>query len=70
MYLSELSFVLTFIFTFKRCVYIEKILYSRNMKIHLKKKEILRKGPASLHKISLWDSFQFMLAQIKHLVSL
>ena len=28
---------------------------------HLKKKEILRRGPASLFKISLWDSFQFLL---------
>ena len=37
---------------------------------HLKKKEILKKGPASLHKISPWDSFQFLLVQIKHLVSL
>ena len=32
MYLSELSFVLTFIFTFKRYVYIKKFLYSRNMR--------------------------------------
>ena len=30
---------------------------------HLKKKEILRKGPASSSKISLWDSFQFLLEQ-------
>ena len=37
---------------------------------HLKKKEILKKEPASLHKISPWDSFQFLLVQIKHLVSL
>ena len=33
------------------------------------KKEILRKGPASLLKISLWDSFQFLLVQINDLVS-
>ena len=32
-------------------------------------KEKLRKGPASLLKISLWNSFQFLLVQIKHLVS-
>ena len=31
----------------------------------LKKKEILRKGLASLLKISLWDSFQFLLVQIQ-----
>ena len=31
---------------------------------HLKKKEILRKGPVSLLKISLWDSFWFLLVQI------
>ena len=30
---------------------------------HLKKKRILRKGPVSLLKISLWDSFQFLLGQ-------
>ena len=36
---------------------------------YLKKKEILRKGPASLYKISLWNSFQFLLVQINHLVS-
>ena len=38
-------------------------------KKHLKKKEILRKEPASTLKISLWDSFQLWLAQINHLVS-
>ena len=31
----------------------------------LKKKEILRKGLASLLKISLWASFQFLLVQIQ-----
>ena len=31
---------------------------------HLKKNESLRKGPASLLKMSLWDSFQFLLVQI------
>ena len=31
---------------------------------HLKKKEILRKEPGSLLKISLWGSFQFLLVQI------
>ena len=36
---------------------------------HLKKKEILRNGPGYLHKISLWDSFQFSFMQIKNLVS-
>ena len=34
---------------------------------HLKKK--VRKGPASLLKTSLWDSSQFVLEQINHLVS-
>ena len=29
----------------------------------LEKKEILRKGPVSLLKISLWSGFQFLLAQ-------
>ena len=28
---------------------------------HVKRKEIVRKGPASLLKMSLWDSFQFLL---------
>ena len=28
---------------------------------HMEKKEILRKGPPSLIKISLWDGFQFLL---------
>ena len=37
-------------------------------KKHLEK-EILRKGPASLLQNSLWDSFQFLLVQINHLVS-
>ena len=37
---------------------------------HLKKKKILRKGPAFLLKISLWDSFQIHLVQINHQVSL
>ena len=32
-------------------------------------KEILRKRPASLPEISLWDSFQFLLVQIKPMVS-
>ena len=36
---------------------------------HLKKNKKLRIGPVSLYKISLWDSFQFLLVQIKHLVS-
>ena len=36
---------------------------------HPKEKEILRKGPAPLLKISLWDSFQFLLMQINHWVS-
>ena len=36
-------------------------------KKHLKKK--VRKGPASLLKISLWDGSQFLLVQINHLVS-
>ena len=36
---------------------------------HLKKTEILRKGPVSLLKISLWHSFQFLFVQINHLVS-
>ena len=36
---------------------------------YLQKKEILRKGPKSLFKISLWDSLQFTLVQINHLVS-
>ena len=31
----------------------------------LNKKEILRKGLASLLKISLWDNFQFLLVQIQ-----
>ena len=35
---------------------------------HMKKKKILRKGSASLLKISLGDSFQFLLVQIDHLV--
>ena len=35
---------------------------------HLKK-NILRKRPAPLLKNSLWDSFQFLLVQINHLVS-
>ena len=35
---------------------------------HQKKKK-LTKGSGSLLKISLWDSFQFLLKQIKHLVS-
>ena len=35
---------------------------------HRKKKEILRKGPASLLKISHWGSSQFLFVQIKHLV--
>ena len=30
---------------------------------HLEKKEILRKGPAPLLNISLWDDFQFLLVQ-------
>ena len=34
---------------------------------HLKKK--VRKGTASLLKTSLWDSSQFLLVQINHLVS-
>ena len=33
---------------------------------HLKKKEILRKGPASLLKIPLWNSSQFLLVQTNH----
>ena len=36
---------------------------------HLKKKYILRKGPASLLKISHYDSFQFVHVQINDLVS-
>ena len=36
---------------------------------HSKKKEILRKVSASLLKIWLWDSFKFLLVQIKQLVS-
>ena len=36
-------------------------------KKHLKMK--VRKGPASLLKISLWDGSQFLLVQINHLVS-
>ena len=37
------------------------------LEIHLKKKA--RKGPASLLKIPPWDSIQFLLVQINHLVS-
>ena len=36
---------------------------------HHKKKEILGKEPASLLKISIWNSFQFLLEQFNHLVS-
>ena len=36
---------------------------------HLNQKEILRKIHAPLTKISFWDSFQFLLVQINHLVS-
>ena len=35
---------------------------------NLKKKETLRRGPASLLKISLWDSFQFLIVQTNHLL--
>ena len=34
---------------------------------HSKKKEILKKEPASLLEISLWDSFQFLFVPINHL---
>ena len=36
---------------------------------HLKNEEILRKELASLLKNLLWNSFQFLLVQINHLVS-
>ena len=45
------------------------IRYSKNVGKNLKMKEILRKEPAYLLKISLWDSFQFLLVEINHLVS-
>ena len=32
---------------------------------YLKKKEILRKGPASLLKSSVWDSFQLQMGYCK-----
>ena len=44
------------------------LLLQKCKKKHLKK-EILRKGPACLLKNPLWDSFQFLLVQINHLVS-
>ena len=37
-------------------------------KIHEEERN-LRKGPASLLNISLWESFQFLLVQLNHLVS-
>ena len=78
----EWSFILTFIFnlhlkntfTLKNSstfAYLLKekpgidLIYSKKVK----KKEILRKVSASLLKIWFWDSSQFLLVQIKQLVS-
>ena len=75
---SHLYFHLKNIFTLKISSTVAKLLmekpsnwirYSKNVGKNLKMKEILRKEPASLLKISLWDSFQFLLVEINHLVS-
>ena len=76
---SYLSLHLKNIFTFKKPSTFANLLmdkpgnWSGLGKIwekHLKRKEILIKGPTYLLKISLWDGFQFLYVQTNHLISL